>query len=228
MGKFNHWFFVLAPSIIGFWLFVSATFAQTNTQIILTWQANNFYPANYEGKPLATPNSQITAAVEVLENNKLLNLERANIVWLLDDKPLSNGQGLKETGFAVKKREGDNHTLRVTIQLENRKLESLLRIPVSKKFVVIENPYPNGLIPADSEIALQAVPYFFNIASLSELSFAWQANTEKETNLGDNRLVLKFGKPIALDQNSVFVSSFVQSARNPLEFAEAKIKLTIF
>src|SRR3989338_7418753 len=107
------------------------SFAQnSNAQIILTWQANNFYPADYQGKPLATPNSRITVALEILKNNKFLNLNQANVFWLLDDKPIDNGRGLKEIGFVVKKQEGDNHVVRVTVQLENQKLESLIRIPI--------------------------------------------------------------------------------------------------
>ena len=116
--------------IIIFGLFsLPAARSQENTQILLTWQANNFYPADYQGKPLATPNSRITVALEILKNNKFLNLNQANVFWLLDDKPIDNGRGLKEIGFVVKKQEGDNHVVRVTVQLENQKLESLILVP---------------------------------------------------------------------------------------------------
>ena len=215
--------------IIIFGLFsLPAARSQENTQILLTWQANNFYPADYQGKPLPTPNSRVTVALEVLKNNKFLNLNQANIFWLLDDKPLDNGRGLKEVSFVVKKREGDNHVVRVTVQLENQNLESLIRIPISKKIIVIENSHSDKPVPANSEITLRAIPYFFNIASLNDLSFSWQADTEKETNLGDNHLVLKIGQPKTLEQSSILISSFVQNVRNPLEFAEAKLKLSIF
>ena len=43
-------------------------------ELILTWQAQNYAPASYEGKRLPTGNTIIAAAVELIDGGKVINL----------------------------------------------------------------------------------------------------------------------------------------------------------
>lgn len=202
--------------------------AQTPAQVILTWQANNFYPADYTGKALATPNTPVTVSVEVLHDGKLIDLSDGTFTWYVDEKLLSRTQGLKEILFTVKKSVEDSHFIRVTIQSGNDLFESSIRIPVSKQIVVLESPYPNHLVRAGSQVVLQAMPYFFNMPSFQDLTFSWQINNGEQRRSGnDNQLVLNVGTPQTPNQDIIRITTLVQNKNNPLEFANEGIRLTI-
>ncbi|MCP6720114.1 MAG: hypothetical protein KJI72_02180 [Patescibacteria group bacterium] len=209
-------------------LLITKTDAQTPGQVILTWQANNFYPADYTGKALATPNTPVTISAEVLRDGKLVNLSEGTFTWYVDEKFLNRAQGLKEIFFAVKKSAGDSHFIRVAIQLGNSFFESSIRIPVSKQIVVLESPYSNNLVRAGSQAVLQAIPYFFNIPSFQDLTFSWQINNDERKGSGnDNQLVLNIGTPQTPDQDVIRITTLVQNKNNPLEFSNERIQLTI-
>ena len=214
--------------VISYQLLVGNASAQTPAQVILTWQANNFYPADYTGKALATPNTPVTVSAEVLRDGKLIDLSEGTFTWYVDEKFLNRTQGLKEILFTVKKPVGDSHFIRVTIQLGNSLFESSIRVPVSKHLVVLENPYPNQLVRVGSKTIIRAVPYFFNISSFQDLTFSWQINNSEQGGGGsDNQLVLNIGTPQTPSQNKLRITTLVQNKNNPLEFANEGLRLTI-
>lgn len=207
---------------------LSITGAQTPGQVILTWQANNFYPADYAGKALATPNTPVTISAEILRDGKLIDLSKGTFTWYVDEKLLSRAQGLKEILFTVKKSVGDSHFIRVTIKSGNDLFESSVRIPISRQTVVLESPYPNHLVRAGSQAVLQAMPYFFNIPSLQDLTFSWQINNDKQKGSGsDNQLILNIGTPQTPNQDVIRITTLVRNKNNPLEFANEGIQLII-
>lgn len=201
--------------------------AQTPARVIFTWQANNFYPADFRGKALATPNTPVVVAVEVLRNGKFVDLSRATFTWYVDEKLLSRAEGLKEIVFTVKKMVGDSYFVRVNIQSENDVFEGSIRIPVSKPVVVLETPYPNQIVSAGSEAALEAIPYFFNVASFENFIFSWAIDNGPTKESGsDNRLVLNIGN--APPGNSIQITSAVRNRNNLLEFATTRTRLIIY
>ncbi len=214
--------------LTGYQLLVIKVGAQAPAQVILTWQANNFYPADYTGKALATPNTPVTVSTEILRDGKLIDLSKGTFTWYVDEKLLNRTQGLKEILFTVKKPVGDSHFIRVTIQSGNDFFESSIRIPVSQQIVVLESPYPNNIVRAGSQAVLQAMPYFFNIPSFQDLTFSWQINDgERGGNGSDNQLVLNIGTPQTPNQDKLRITTFVQNENNLLEFANERLRLTI-
>lgn len=199
-----------------------------NAQIILTWQANNFYPANYKGKAMATQGTPVTISAEILINNKLIDLSQTVFVWYVDDEIKNSGQNIKEIAFAAQKPEGDSHFVRVTVEVGGRDLETSIRIPVSKRLIVLETPYPDRLVRTETKAQIQAVPYFFNISSLADLNFSWRVNDKSLETGNDNQLILNFGEPKINEQREIQIHVSVQNQRNQLEFAEMRTKLTIY
>lgn len=210
---------------IGYWL--SAAQAQTAPQVLLTWQANNFYPADYQGRALATPGTPISVSAEVLRNNKFLDASKANFTWLLDEKLLTSGVGLKEVVFNVNKAPGDSHFVRVSINLNNEVFENAIRVPVAKPTLVLDAPYPNALVKAGSKAAIEAVPYFFNISSLQKLIFSWQiGNNDPQDSGSDNELILNTGTAAGAEPITIFGS--VRNANDLSEFASDRIRLIVY
>lgn len=219
-------FFVVIAACFGFFY---TTHSQTAPQreIILSWRALNFFPANFEGKALASPFSPILVGVEVVENGKFVDVSKDQILWRLDNKFLQSGIGLKEVIFRTQKNNGDFHIVQVSIGKNGDGGEESMLIPVSSQAIVVELPYQGNSIAPDVENTIKAIPYFFNIQTLNELSFFWQINSIKKGGNSNNTLILKTGVPQVKSQNIIEITASAQNNENPLEFAKTKVWLNV-
>jgi hypothetical protein len=218
---------IIVLLVTSYQLLVTGAAAQTPAQVILTWQANNFYPADFGGKAQAAKNTPITVAVEVLRNGRLVNLSEATFTWYVDEKLQGRGNGLKEISFTVNKLVGDSHFVRVSVQSGENIFESSIRVPVSKPAVVLEAPYPNQLVGNGDRPEITAVPYFFNINSFQNLNFFWQVNNGEVRDSGnDNQLALNIGTVQAGEQ--IQVAGTARNRNNISETATARIRLITY
>lgn len=208
-------------------VFYCTTAAQEKNEIILTWQANNFFPSSYLGKALTTQYSPVSVAVELISAGKLTDLSKYQISWYLDGKYLSRGDGLKESVFLAKKTKGETHVVRVEIKNGNSILTESVSVPVFAHTLVLESPYPKNIIKPNTQISLKAMPYFFNLDTFNDLSFFWQVNGEKESSGTNNALILNIGAPTNKDDSVLEIVGSTQNIKNPMEFAKQKIWLTI-
>lgn len=225
-------YFLLTIFIIGL-LLTTAAHAQQNpataAEVILTWHANNFYPSDFRGKPAVTENTPLRIAAEVVKKNKLVDTSRANFSWYVDGKVLQQGVGLKEILFTVTASEKSSHFLRVVIKNGLDSYERATSIPIEAHETVIETPFPGNLITHGSQIALRAVPYFFNISSITDLLFFWSINdNQPENNSNANQITISVGTPTTQDQSALSVDLKTTNQKNPLEYARKRISLTIF
>lgn len=198
-------------------------------QIIITWQADNFYPADYKGKALAVNQNTVTVAAELLKNQKLQDLSKAAITWFLDDDFLNSGTNLKETTFRITKTKGDSHFVRAVVSLGAEEFEGTISIPVFGPIVVIENPNPYLLVQGETQLSLRAVPYFFNITGLNDLTLRWRINNGQPIYKSgfDNEIVLNIGSPQQGASNKINVAVFAQNQKNLLETNQAVINLEV-
>ncbi|MBI4034253.1 MAG: hypothetical protein HY378_01755 [Candidatus Brennerbacteria bacterium] len=201
--------------------------AQTPAQVLLTWQANNFYPADYAGKALATKNTQVNVSAEVVRGGRFINLSGATFLWYVDEKLVGRGEGLKEINFTATKPVGDSHFVRISIQSGEDVFESSIRVPVSNPAVVLETPYPNGLVRSGTRPEITAVPYFFNVGIFQNLNFFWQVGTGTTQESGnDNRLFLTLGGAKAGEV--IQVTGTARNANNLIETATSRIRLVVY
>jgi hypothetical protein len=204
--------------------------AQTSTsksQLVLTWQANNFYPADYAGKASATPDTPVTVSAEILSDGKLIDASLINFNWTLDGKFLARGQGVKETSFKVLKGEGEFHVVGVSAQTKNGQTDSSLMIPVERPHLALEVPYPEKILVAGKDAAIQAIPYFWNITSFDKLVFFWTVNGGLERGINGNSAVISVGQPNNESEKTLFLSIFAQNQANPLELVKENYQLDI-
>lgn len=212
---------------IALFLVLAATTVSAQTpamQLFLTWKALNFYPSNFEGKALATLNSTVVVSLEAIRGGTWLDLSPYELAWELDGTYLGGGRGVKQVRFIVTKGFGDSHFLRVSARLGSEILETSTRIPVADQRVVIDAPYPDHLARGNT-ITLHAVPFFFNIASLSDLSFTWTVGGERRAVGSDNELIISGGttpSPRILN-----VTLEAQNRVNPQETASARGQFSI-
>ncbi|MGC9610648.1 MAG: hypothetical protein ABSE68_00250 [Minisyncoccia bacterium] len=211
-------------------LFFAATFSvmgQTqNTQVIITWRANSYFPADYAGKASAAPGAALTASAELISAGKLQDIVNANINWSLNGNLIDGGTGLKTVSFTAAAQNQGYEILNVSINTSKGVLENSTRIPVSKPEVVLSFPYPQKSAKAGGQITVSAIPFFFNVLSFDDLKFDWRINNEKVTVDG-NKITANIGTPQSDFQNSVQILATVQNSKNLLEFARGTLILPI-
>ena len=207
-------------------LLPSVTAGQTTNPIIITWQANNYFPSSYAGKAAVTPGTLIIASVEVYQNSKLADLSGADIRWYVDDISIGSGRGMKTISFSARQQQNGYQNLRVVVNTGNTQLENSSQIPISQPVVVIVFPSPDKTVRAGDQLELSAIPFFFNVGSLSELKFVWLINNQQVAGQ-DNRVSINIGAPQSIYQSSIPVAVTIQNSNNPYEFNRGSINLSI-
>lgn len=204
----------------------NANAQMSGVQAIITWQANNYFPANFQGRALATNKTPISASVELVVNQKIQNISDATIAWYIDGSFFRKGTGLKEISFSVSKAKGDSHSIRVSIRTSEIETGASASIPIFDPEIVIETGGAGDLIRGGSQITFQAVPYFFNISSMSDLSFSWKVNGSQKAE-GVSALTLNVGSPQTEAQRNLLVEVFAKNLKNAFEFSKQQLKLII-
>lgn len=198
-----------------------------SSEIILTWHANNFYPSDFLGKPLVTRNTNLTLAAEVIQNNKFLDTSRANFYWYADGKLIERGEGLKQISYTTSKKETDTEFIKVTVKNGKETYETSSKIPIAGYDLALEIPYPGYSVKSGSQIALKAVPYFFNIQSLLDLSFFWKINNIQESTQSANELAVNIGKS-DLPGQTIEIEVRAVNQTSPLESVLERVQLFIY
>jgi len=213
-------------------LFLSAANAQTSSpaasQVFITWQAQDFTPADYQGKIIPSARTTVKLGLELLNQNKFQDLSKANIIWYLDGNFLTSGQGLKETSFTANKLAGDYHYIRTVINLGGQEYDGTVDIPTASPEIVIKTPaMANNSIPLGKNI-FEAIPYFFNVSNLQNIIFNWMVNgqTAEGASLGGSTLELDLEAPVPANQ-ILDIKVTAQNSKNELEFGSKEINLNV-
>jgi hypothetical protein len=174
----------------------STAFAQSSgPQFLITWQASNSYaPPGYTGKILPNSESRITASVEILSNGKLVNISGQTVYWYLDDNFLGGGIGAQRVTFRPYGTAPTTMTLKVELpDYPGQTMIHEINIPLAAPQAIIDAAYPAGQF-ATSPVNAQALPFFFNVTSSNELSFAWTVNGQTVTS-AENPQTLQISLP---------------------------------
>lgn len=206
---------------------VPALAQETNDELILSWQAQNLYPANYMGKALVTEGTPVIVSLEMLRGGTLFNISEAPVKWYLDGRFIEGGTGLKSITFYPRARRGNTHIVKASIVIDGKTTAGFLEIPIHEKQVVLESPSARNVIQANTSVLLTAVPYFWNVSSLSDLVISWKIQNKTVPNENKNSLFLQFGVPTNESQRTVKISSFIHERRGSLEKAQADVSLRI-
>lgn len=223
--------------VITFLFAGSFSYAQTQSnstpsssaRLVLTWKANTLYPSDYTGKAFPGARSSITASVEGYSGGKWIDLSHASVTWLLDDKVIGRGVGMRELMFKIPERPDSVLTLRAKAVLPSPELtlESVSSIPVMGPQVVLNTPFPSQTVAAQSRFTVEAIPYFWNIETINDILFSWTANDTQKNSLGERAISLTVGTPSNDFEKNLLVTVLLQNPKLPTEFAKQTTQLEI-
>ncbi len=234
MQNYNSKFKILTfyTVILSFtFLFLHFASAQSSPQFLVSWQAQSYVPSWYSGKVFPTQGSAVEITFEVLNNGKIVNISGNKVRWYINDKLIKNendGLGIKSlktyaTGYA-----GFDLEVRIVIpDYPTGVLDTTIRIPIVRPEVVIEAPYPDNKVSSGSNL-FEALPFFFNVKNLSELSFEWTANNKKATETGENPWALNLNvNPQTPSGTSINILATVKNILKELEFTSKSLQMTV-
>ncbi len=201
--------------------------AENGSEVIITWEADNFYPSNYQGKPKATPNSKINVSATVLENNKIKDYSNLNFFWYNNNNLIKRGAGENKINFEINKQVGEEYFIKLRIEEGEKVLEKSIKIPISSYEIVVDYPSPNKSINLGEEKTIRSIPYFLNVNNLNDLNFVWKVINAKEYVERGNILNLKIGNSKSLINTKTIVTGWVSNLNNPMESAKTNLRLEI-
>lgn len=153
----------------------------------LFWSADSYVPFGYQGRALPTKGSLVTVGAYLdVSGGDPKNLRYS---WFLDDifQEAKSGYGQNSLKFGVRRFNGSSHTVLLKVFNESRSflVEKSITIPITSPEIVVYNkngsqinlPYTASMktfkVISDKEASFLALPYFFNIESLTDLEFEW-------------------------------------------------------
>jgi hypothetical protein len=188
-------------------------------QFLITWKTTGSYiPPNYQGKALPTYGSEITASLVLVSNGKVVDLSGQTIYWYLNSTLLGGGVGAQSITFPPLGEPPNTMTLEIDIpDYSSGYLIHTINIPMVQSETVIDAPYPAGQF-SSNPVTVTAIPYFFNIASPSNLSYAWSVNGQSGSNTENPNMA-----QITLPQGTAAGTSFDVSltVENPNDSTQA-------
>lgn len=160
-------------------------------EIIVTWKTNSFTPSSYMGKALPSARSQINVALQLLDEDKMVNLSKNEIRWYINNQLLDSGSGLTNISFPAPSLGEQSLLLRVVIiDYKNDELNEFVTIPIIK---------PEIVIVSAEQPQLKSLAYFFNISSVDQLKIDWKVDGKTITVRAQN-----LTNPLENAQASIF------------------------
>ncbi len=169
---------IAALSLLGLGAALFAN-AQTVTDFMVTWKANNYAPADYRGKILPIDGTRIDVAFELIANNRLANLSGTSISWRVNNAAYQTGIGLKTISFTADASKGDQ-VVDIAFTYLGAALTKRIVIPVTQ---------PEVVITGGPDI-FRALLYFFNLSTPTQAKFTWTVNGQSVEATGQNPDVL--------------------------------------
>ncbi len=205
--------------------------AEAAPQFMVSWRANNYVPTWYQGKVFPTKGSPVEIIFELIDNGKIVDLQKTVVRWYINDelvKNEDNGLGIKSLQFNMPDYAGQETEVRIAIPFyPGGQLDSIVRIPVKSPEVVIDANIPDRRIGTGKNL-FQAFPFFFNVASLKNLSFDWLANDKTVENVGEEPWLLRLNVDSQTPSGfGINVRAAVQNTFNQLESASRNSQLII-
>lgn len=207
-----------------FCLFLLKTSAQqTESDLIISWQASSFVPYYFGGKILPTVGSDILAAIDLIQNNKLVDLSKTKIYWYVNNELISNSVGVQKITFVAPP--PANSRIDLKVELPDLGILKTIEIPVVKPKLVLDVPFPKKEIKTNY-FELVAYPYFFNLTNndLDYLSIVWLINGRVGKPSAEDPSKIKIN---ITDENisDLTIEAFAQNTELPQENASKKVDL---
>ena len=214
--------------LIIFICFLSLPALAHGQEFLFNWEGDSFVPGFYQGKRMVTDNSLLNMSFELIENDRLINVNNKGIEWYVDGKLAQKGLGLQKittNGFDVSR---SNISIRVLIKnYKGNNLEKNFVIPKVIPKVVIERNFINDIVLTGVNI-IKAWPLFFNVINLQDLTINWFSNNTSQSGQDvESPNILELDIPADNRQSSLYLTTTVINNNNISERATKKINLII-
>ena len=214
--------------LIIFICFLSLPALAHGQEFLFNWEGDSFVPGFYQGKRMVTDNSLLNMSFELIENDRLINVNNKGIEWYVDGKLAQKGIGLQKittNGFDVSR---SNISIRVLIKnYKGNNLEKNFVIPKVIPKVVIERNFINDIVLTGVNI-IKAWPLFFNVINLQDLTINWFSNNTSQSGQDvESPNILELDIPADNRQSSLYLTTTVINNNNISERATKKINLII-
>lgn len=198
----------------------------SGVNILLTWKAGTYVPADFDGKIMPTSNSLITASAELIDNGKIVDLSKQNVYWYQNNNFLAGGVGKQTVSFKAPDITGGTFSLMAEIPNYSKGDQlKTIDIPVVRPEIVIESPFPSDKFSA-SPLKLAAQPYFFNTDSPSRLNFNWTVNGQSPSG-AENPQVLNVKFNSMQPQSTLSISLSAQNPNQKYQYEVASKNITL-
>ena len=218
---------VLIILILSFSIFNFVS-AQSSPEFLVSWKAGNYVPSWYEGKVLPVVGALVDVNFELINAGKIVDLSQNTIRWYLNDELVKNesdGLGIKSLRVIVPNGGSGEISVRITIIDHVADiLDKTIIIPVVRPEAILDSPYSNNGIRAGQSI-FRAIPFFFNVSNVNNLSVSWTANGIKSGGAGENpwQLDLNLTNPQA--GTEINLNVLIKNLLNYLELGNQNIVL---
>lgn len=212
--------------IIGLILSSGIANAQVAPQLLITWKSQNYQPPTYLGKNFPTQGTVADFSLAMVHNDRLVDLSGYNIRWYQNNRLLEQGVGLTKTSINIQPNGDGNVSIRAAVLNYQQipEISELISFVVPQPSLAINAPYGNKKIGSGKSV-FEAMPYFFNIKSLSDLSFRWLINNEAPTlKTFERPNILELNLPQLPSNYTIFISASASSKTN-IETAAEQIEL---
>lgn len=221
-------FFVLFA--IGYWLLAVSAFAAT-PQFLVSWQAQSYAPSWYQGKIFPSRGSPVKINFELIDNGKIVDVGGLAVRWYVNGKLVkneTNGLGLKSLVFGTPDYGGTETEVRISIPDYNGfSLNNTVRIPVKNPEAVIDAKTLNREAQIGDNM-FTALPFFFNVPGLNNLSFDWFANGQPADSDTDTPWLLNLNIDSKTPSGfQINLQAIVKNFLSELEFAVSNLQLTV-
>lgn len=187
---------------------------QSAPELMVTWKAATYVPANYPGKTLPGDGSFIEVALEVIDGGKIADLSQTEVQWLANRDTNASGRGLKYFSFNANAFHG-NQVVDITLpSYKGARLTEKVVIPIARPEVVISG----------GPDIFRGLLYFFNLTDLVQTKFTWSADGEAVEGIAENPGFLELDTTGLSSGSVINLEVDVQNLLKPLEIASHSIQ----
>lgn len=194
---------------------------------VLAWRADSFVPADYEGKALASVGSRVT--VTALPEIRGEKSEDLLYTWYLDaESQVRNVVGEEEFSFFISKNvRSVSVIVEVSNQSQSLSVKQAINVPVVRPSAALAPAGASLTIAPGAKTTVRAVPLYFHIASLNELSFVWSFGGHTVAGVPPDPHVLSLAVPLESGRGTRMLFLDIENKSAPEETARAEMEVNI-
>jgi hypothetical protein len=149
-------------------LFFMPVISYAAPELILTWKASSYVPANYAGKALPAANTPIDVLAILIDDGKVISLAPYDINWYAGEERIVGGKGAVRARTTAPNTGQDSLELRVNVgKYKDHPLDAFLTVPIVRPEIFIFEK------AGAKRHNFSVIPYFWNITAGSDLAVTW-------------------------------------------------------